>query len=277
MRTFGGDVSHWEGPIHWLLGVDYLPFIYYKATDGLFFVDDQFQNNKVGCNVVGIPHAPYHWWQETEDPVAQAEHFVDTVGEGYNRLIVDVEPKVYVNNALYKLNLLLNRITQLTGIIPAIYTSAYYWDSFIREDYPNEHPLLVAHYTYASEPHLPIGATSWKIWQFTDMFWFSGCDATADGNWFNGTLQECRDWFGNYHPYELPPQPVSFKMKVICEGLYVRQGPGIAYGIVGHLHRDEQVELKNIGGASAWMQIQSGKYAGSWCAVQTGQRWMEPS
>jgi lysozyme len=278
MRTFGADVSHWEGDINWLLGVDYLPFVYYKATDGLYAVDSQFLGNKAECDAVGIPNAPYHWWQETQDPIIQADHFVDTVMPGYKQLIVDVEPKVLVPNMLAKLNSLLDRIQTRTGIIASIYTSANYWDSFIRAPYPNHHPLLVAQYAYRSEPVLPNGAVTWTMWQFTDQFWFSGCNATADGNWFNGPLDVTRNWFGNYHPYDLPPQPptTDFLMKCIVEGLNVRSGPSTSYGIVGHLHQNEEVALKNIAGAAAWMQIKSGVYTDKWAAVQTSQRYMEP-
>lgn len=278
MRTFGADVSHWSGDINWIEAVDYLPFVYYKATDGKYGVDSQFLSNKAECNMVGEPHAPYHWWQEAQDPVSQADHFVDIVMPGYNQLIVDVEPKVQTGRMMSDLNRLLDRIYSHTSIIPSIYTSANFWDGFMRAPYPNDHPLLVAHYAYAKEPDLPNGATGWKFWQFTDMFWFPGSDATDDGNWFNGDLQACRDWFGNYFPYELPPQPLptEFSMQCIVDSLNVRTGPSTAYPIVGHLHKDDVVPLQNIGGTAAWMKIKTGQYAGNWCAVETSTRYMNP-
>ncbi len=276
MRTFGGDVSHWSGDINWIDGVDYLPFVYYKATDGKYGVDSQFLGNKAECDVVGIPNAPYHWWQEVQDPVSQADHFVDTVMPGYKQLIVDVEPKVQTGRMMSDLNRLLDRIYSRTNIIASLYTSANYWDTFMRVPYPNDHPLLVSHYAYRSQPLLPNGANGWKIWQFTDQFWFPGSDATDDGNWFNGDLKTCRDWFGNYHPYELPPQiPVTdFSMQCIVAKLFVRKGPATSYSIVGELHKDDIVALHDIGGTAAWMKIKNGKYAGYWCAVETSMRYM---
>lgn len=280
MRTFGADVSHWSGDIDWLEGVDYLPFVYYKATDGKYGVDSQFLNNQAECFTVGIPNAPYHWWQEVQDAISQADHFVDTVMaiSGYHQLIVDVEPKTQTGRMMSDLNKLLDRIYSRTGIIPSIYTSANYWDSFMRAPYPNDHPLLVAHYAYAKEPNLPNGATKWKMWQFTDMFWFPGSDSVDDGNWFNGDLDECRNWFGNYFPYELPPQqpPTEFSMECIVDKLNVRTGPGTSYPVVGQLYKTNVVTLDNIGGTAAWMKIKNGTYAGKWCAVETSMRYMNP-
>ena len=262
VRTFGADVSHWEGDINWLLGVDYLPFVYYKATDGINGVDSQFLSNKAECDTVGMPNSPYHWWQETQDPIAQAEHFVDTVMPGYKQLIVDVEPFTYTGHMMSDLDKLLGRVEYLTGIVPSLYTSASRWNSFMGVGYPNHHPLLVAHYAYRAEPLLPMGATTWKIWQFTDMFWFSGCNATADGNWFNGNLNECRNWFGNYHPYDAPP-PIygSLHMKVIADSLNIRSGPSTSYPTVGVLKKGDVIEALDVDGTQAWV-----KHARGWSA-----------
>jgi lysozyme len=260
MRTFGADVSHWESDIDWIKGVDYLPFVYYKATDGEYWIDVQFGNNMDECNEVGMPHAPYHWWQEKQDPIIQAEHFWDTVQDGgYKQLIVDVEPREIYGNMYGRLMQHLGRIEQLSGIIPSIYTSKNYWDNYIKVNYPTRHPLLVAQYAYRSNPILPMGATSWKIWQFTDQFWFSGCNATADGNWFNGDLTACRNWFGNYHPYNAPP-PISgvLKMESLYEGLRIRELPSTNSRIVGTLHLGEEVDVDDVGGWNAWVHHSRG-------------------
>lgn len=266
MRTFGADVSHWEGDVDWIKGVDYLPFVYYKATDGEDFIDSQLGNNMDECNDVGMPHAPYHWWQETQNPIAQAEHFWDTVKDGgYKRLIVDVEPKVILPDAYNRLLQLLSRLEAMSGIVPAIYTSANYWNNYVRVPYNNKYPLLVAQYKYGLNPILPSGATSWKIWQFTDLFWFSGCNATADGNWFNGTLEECRSWFGNYRPFL--PQPVGGKtqMVVTADVLNIRYGPSTNFSIVGALHKNDVINVIDVAGQDAWVRHELG-----WSCVKVG-------
>lgn len=271
MRTFGADISHWEGDVDWTKGVDYLPFVYYKATDGLYGVDSQFIDNKTECQLVGIPNAPYHWWQELQDPVAQAVHFIETAGTGYyKRYIVDVEPKSVVD--YNKLLALLNKVESLTGIIPAIYTSAYYWNSFVKRTYPSKYPLIVANYAYAKEPLLPMGATNWIIWQFTDMFWFWGCEATADGNWFNGTLEECRAWFGNYRPYAIIPSEFT-KMKVVSDWVYIRSGPGTNYPTIGKLYKGNIINVRDVTGTQAWVKHDTGWTASNY----NGYNYLDPA
>lgn len=264
MRTIGADTSHWEGVTEWNRGADYLPFCYYKATDGVDFIDSQFGNNKDGCDEYGIPNSPYHWWQETQDPEEQAEHFIETVGTGYKRYIIDVEPSVTYQGIVNKLEILLNRCTVLTGIKPAIYTSANYWNGFIKPvpSWAHEYDLLVAQYAYRLNPILPIGWSIWKIWQYTDYFWFDGCNAIADGNWFNGTLQDCRDWFGNYHPYNVPPSlpPTENKLKMVSlvEGLRIRKLPNTNAEIVGSLYKGEEIDADNVDGWNAWVHHSRG-------------------
>lgn len=273
MRVLGADTSHWGGVIDWKLATPALGFAYFKATDGMYYVDDQFKNNQAGCIETGLPHAGFHWWQETQDPVAQANHFINTVGLGYKRYIVDVEPQEIV--APSKLKQLLDRCQQLTGVKPAIYTSANYWNSFIKPkpDWANQYELLVAHYTTARAPTLPVGWSTWAIWQFSDYFYFPGCDEVEDGNWFNGTMEQCRAWFGNYHPFapECPPCGGKMAMEVIVDKLYIRSGPSTSYAIVGSLSKGDVIEAEDIGGYNAWV-----KHSRGWSAFTTsGLKYMD--
>ncbi len=52
MRTFGVDVSHWEGRINWQVASPAIGFAYYKCTDGTRGIDAQFSNNQSGCSEV---------------------------------------------------------------------------------------------------------------------------------------------------------------------------------------------------------------------------------
>jgi len=267
MRVLGSDTSHWGGEIDWHKSTPALGFTYFKATDGLYWIDTQFGSNQDECQDTGLPHAGFHWWQETQDPVGQAEHFIETVGLGYKQYIVDVEPKVITHP--YKLKLLLDKCEALSGVKPAIYTSANYWDNFIypKPDWASQYDLLVAHYTTKRNPTLPVGWSTWKIWQFSDYFYFPGCDEVEDGDWFNGTLEECRAWFGNYHdPLEqdCPPCSGMMEMRVIADKLYIRSGPGTSYGIVGSLLKGDIIEVDDVGGYNAWV-----KHSKGWSAKST--------
>jgi GH25 family lysozyme M1 (1,4-beta-N-acetylmuramidase) len=273
MRTMGADLSHWEGEVVWSRGADYLPFAYYKATDGVDFIDSQFGNNMDGCNEFGVPHAPYHWWQELLDPISQADFFCEVTRDGkYKRYIVDVEPNGYADSV--KLKRLLDRIEQNTLIRPAIYTSSYYWNMVKpTPSWAYKYDLLVAQYSYRLNPILPAGWSTWKIWQFTDYFWFDGCNATADGNWFNGTLGECRNWFGNYKPYNPLPSPDGkTKMIVSADSLYIRSGPSTSYPITGGLYKGEEIEVLDVDGYNSWV-----KHAKGWSAAgYYGKKYLAP-
>ncbi|OGO26437.1 MAG: hypothetical protein A2136_05540 [Chloroflexi bacterium RBG_16_54_11] len=281
MRTIGADCSHWSGDIDWARDVLWLPFVYYKATDGMYWIDTRFGDNHDGCMEYGIPNAPYHWWQETQDPIVQADHFCDTLedsGDGYKRIIINVEP--VGNCSANKLKQLLDRVENRRGIKPAIYTSAYYWSMVLPTPaWAYQYDLLVAHYARRNYPMLPVGWSTWKIWQFTDYFYLQGTETKVDGNWFNGSIEQCRDWFGNYHPVTPPPPPPpgsSLQMKVLIDGLRVRKAPSTSAQIMGQLNTGDVIDVADIGGANAWAQIQAGPYAGYWSAVNyLGQRYME--
>jgi lysozyme len=275
MRTFGIDVSHWEGRIDWQVADGAIGFAYYKCTDGIKAIDEQFYNNRSGCNEAGLPHAPYHYFQPALDPYAQADHFIDTAGKQYKRYIVDVEAGERDPKITHKLNAFLERMEKLSGIRPAIYTSAGYWNDFIKPQpaWADGYDLIVAHYTAAHTPVLPRGWERFIIWQFSDYWSLRGCEVNVDGNWFNGSLEQCRAWFGNYReskPTE-PPSAVALKMRSLFSDLHIRQSPHIGARITGKLEKGECVEVEELGGYDTWVRHSRG-----WCAVERGgYRYME--
>jgi lysozyme len=272
MRTFGVDVSHWEGVVDWHAAAAGIGFAYYKCTDGINFVDPQFSNNKQGCNSVGLAHAPYHYYQPSLDPIAQANHFIKTAGYFYKRYIVDLEKQENDPHITGNLQAFLLRVQSLTGIKPAIYTSAGYWNEFVnpKPSWAHEYDLLVAHYTAERSPILPIGWTTWCIWQFSDFWYFPGCLETSDGDWFNGTIDQCRAWFGNYRHVDLPGF-TSTRVRSLFPDLHVRHMPSTISKAVDHLAKDEIVDLKDLGGKEVWIKHQRG-----WsCVEKDGYRYME--
>jgi lysozyme len=279
MRTLGVDVSHWEGNIDWKAAAPTIGFAYFKCTDGVRMVDDQFDNNQRGCQAAGLAHAPYHYFQPALDPIAQAEHFIKIAGKGYPRYIVDVEAPEPQENITQKLHAFLQRVEQLTSIKPAIYTSAGYWNDFIhpKPDWAMQYDLIVAHYTTAHQPMLPNGWTSWRIWQFSDNWNFTGCIEQANSDWFNGSLQECKVWFGNGTEPETPTtEQGEFKLpslifRSLFDELHIRQSPNMQARVTGKLEKGELVEVEELGGFDVWVRHVQG-----WTAVERGgYRYME--
>lgn len=274
MRTLGVDVSHWEGEINWQLAAPTIGFAYYKCTDGVRFVDSQFSHNQQGCIDAGLAHAPYHYYQPMLDPRAQAEHFIKTAGNSYKKYIVDLEATERVEGITQKLHAFLERVQQLTARKPVIYTSAGYWNDFIhpKPTWVRDYELIVAHYTLAHQPLLPIGWRNWRIWQFSDYWNFVGCDELADANWFNGNPEQCEAWFGNASkPHSPPSTPAGLKLRALFNDLHIRQSPSLKARVIANLKKDEVVQAEQLGGCDVWV-----RHARGWTAVEIEDyRYME--
>ncbi len=272
--TFGVDVSHWEGRIDWQAAAGAIGFAYYKCTDGTRGVDDEFEHNRGGCTAAGLPHAPYHYFQPLLDPIAQAEHFIQTAGMSYRRYIVDVEARQRDSRLTTRLHQFLQHAEQLTGIQPAIYTSPGYWNDYLQPQpaWAHRYDLLVAHYTFGRKPILPQGWERFTIWQFNTHWYFPGCGQEADANWFNGDPAACRLWFGNAATPQpaLPPlQPLLARS--LFDELHIRQDPSLQAKVTGSLTRGELVEVEQLGGDDLWV-----RHARGWSALEVaGYRTME--
>jgi lysozyme len=273
------DVSHWEGAIDWTEASKWVPFAYFKCTDGIGLFDNTYLPNKQGCQAAGMPWAPYHYFEPADNPVAQAEEFVTKAGEHVEQYIADFEeparggtasgPGTELPNVYHRF---LVKVEQLTGKKPAIYTSAGFWNEYVnpKPAWAHEYELLVAHYTAQHSPILPIGWDKWTIWQYTDAFYFPGCQSAADGNWFNGSLAQMRAWFGNYR--DVTPMPAApFQVRSLFDNLHIRQEPRVTAPEIGHLQKGEVVDVEQLGGDGVWV-----RHASGWSAVEIcGYRYME--
>jgi lysozyme len=271
VRTHGIDISHWEGMIDWNEAAKWVPFAYFKCTDGISLFDNTYQANKKGCTVAGLPHAPYHYFEPADDPAAQATFFVQKAGEHSGAYIADFEePGVDLPN---KYRRFLIKVEQLTGKKPAIYTRASFWNENVKPhpSWVNEYDLIVAHYTIEHTPILPIGWDRWTIWQYgEDSFYFPGCHTATDANWFNGSLDQTRSWFGNYRQMT-PPATRPYQVRSLFDQLHIRQQPNLLAKEVGHLTKGETVDVEELGGDAVWV-----RHARGWSAVEIGTyRYME--
>jgi GH25 family lysozyme M1 (1,4-beta-N-acetylmuramidase) len=271
VKTLGCDVSHWEEVIDWKVASKWVPFAYFKCTDGTGLFDNTYLPNKHGCQAAGMPFAPYHYYEPADDPEVQALAFVQKAGDHAGKYIADFEePGTALADKYHRF---LIKMEQLTGRKPAIYTSAGFWNEHVlpHPTWAHEYDLLVAHYTSEHSPILPIGWDHYVIWQYTDAFYFPGCTCAADGDWFNGSLEQMRSWFGNYHPQEDSLPAVPFQLKSLFDGLHVRRQPRISAHEVSHLAKGEVVDLIDLAGMDVWI-----RHAGGYTAVEiNGYRFME--
>jgi hypothetical protein len=221
-----------------------------------------------------LAHAPYHYFQPELDPSTQAEHFIKTAGKGYQKYIVDVEEPRRVPQITHNLRALLMRVEQLSTLRPVIYTSAGYWNEFMQPcpQWSMDYELIVAHYTLAHQPILPRGWADWRIWQFSDNWYFRGCTERADANWFNGSLETCQAWFGNVQePGTAKQEEEGLKLRALFNDLLIRQSPNLKARLVGKLKKGEQVQVEELGGYDVWA-----RHARGWTAVEIEDyRYME--
>lgn len=91
-----GDVNDFHPVTEWTAYAAFSPVLIAKATQGTSFVATTFASARAGAANAGLKaFGMYHFWQPGQDPVAQAQHAVATIGKLSDApvewLILDVE------------------------------------------------------------------------------------------------------------------------------------------------------------------------------------------
>jgi len=165
----GIDVSHFQGQIDWdELASSDIEFAYIKATEGQYYVDPKFHANRSGAQTSGVTYGSYHFFHPDENALAQANHFLKTVGP-INQLPPVIDIEVTNNQTPEKIKqgvkIWLDQVEQSTGCKPIIYTNHYFWDENLDQSF-SSYPLWIA--DYAKAPTLPPGVSDWVFWQYSE-------------------------------------------------------------------------------------------------------------
>lgn len=184
---YGIDVSHWQHKIDWAKVVSEettLPvrFVIIKATQGAKGVDKLFAYNWLSLAHTNRLVGAYHFYTYHEDPIAQADHFLETVsfGAGHIKPIVDVEldcsgcknPGVSSNRLKSDLRAFSDRIKERIGHHPIIYTYNSFYQEHLKGDF-DDHNFWIAKYSskmpvnFASDSS-NLAAPAAYLWQFTN-------------------------------------------------------------------------------------------------------------
>lgn len=188
----GIDVSHYQGQVDWsAVAAAGIAFAFAKATDGITYTDPDFQANWQGMRAAGLARGAYHFYETGDDPVAQAGHFVATVGAldaGDLPPVVDIES----SNGDYEgrgvaanLQVWLNAVEQALGRTPMIYTNLSFWNNDVSADF-GRYPLWIAEYGVAA-PTLPTGWNAWTFWQYSQQGSVGGVAGEVDQDVYAGT------------------------------------------------------------------------------------------
>lgn len=278
----GVDISYWQGAVDFAKLKSKVSYAYIRAGYGNDFIDPRCDEYRAGCTAVGLPYGLYWYAKPGKDFKKHAQNFWIKWHEAPGDLppCFDLEEtggllKTALDGWLQKMY---NEFNQLAGIGAAeemTYTSPGWCDRALGQvGWLKWTKLWVAHWTTASEPALPkewaVPGMTWENWQWS---------AVGKGSDYGATSRYIDLDRGKF---ELPQPPTppggdELKMQVTADVLNVRDGPGTTYADVGDLHAGDVVDLLNVGGTGAWVQIKGGQYDGKWICVQlSSSRYCEP-
>lgn len=204
----GLDISHWQGTIDWpAVARSGQRFAFLKATEGAAYVDPTFRANRDGALAAGMAVGAYHFAQPSEgSAVAQAERHFRTAGpldEGRLPCVLDLEHGVGDLTAWTLAYL--DRIEELTGRVPIVYTYASFWRLHVRPLAEfGRYPLWLA--AYGPAPSALPPWPGWLIWQYTSGGSVPGIAGRVDLNRFAGSQADLDALAGRIPPPPAGPQ-----------------------------------------------------------------------
>jgi GH25 family lysozyme M1 (1,4-beta-N-acetylmuramidase) len=189
----GIDVSHWQGNIDWSrVKASGRTFAIAKATEGVGFRDSAYTRNKAGAMGQGLKFGAYHFAQPANDPIKEADWFVNNAGYQRGMLVptLDLErtggrgPTALTN----WVKAWVSRVDARLGVKPMIYMSPAFWRTNLNDTRwfaDNGYGILwVAHWGVSS-PSVPAsnwGGRSWTFWQYTSSGTVPGISGRVDLN-----------------------------------------------------------------------------------------------
>lgn len=194
-KTYGFDVSHYQNKedIRWdslSIGNRTIPleFVVMRATMGNRNADKHFNDFWAQAKKQNMIRGAYHFYRADEDPVIQANNFLENVKLESGDLppILDIEkiPKRKTSKKLIEDLKVWCRIVEATyGEKPIIYTYYYYYKDFLKGEF-DDYPLWLANYNDVPAP-APEG--HWDFWQFTENGIVHGINTKVDLDIYNGS------------------------------------------------------------------------------------------
>ncbi len=195
-KTFGFDISHYQNvkDIKWdslSIGNRTIPlkFVVLRATMGNRSKDKNFDEFWALAKKHQLIRGAYHFYRADEDPVQQANNFLESVKleEGDLVPVLDIE-RIPIRNSredlIKNLKIWLKIVEEKYGEKPIIYTYYHYKRDFLQDEF-DDYPLWLANYNDVPQPSPD---DDWKMWQFTENGIVYGINSKVDLNVFNGNL-----------------------------------------------------------------------------------------
>lgn len=172
-QSFGIDVSHHQGTIDWdtLLSSSAvspsIDFVFVKATEGINWIDPEWEKNRTALKKNNMRHGAYHFYQSTTSATKQAKHFLNVWQPGSDDLPPVLDIEIDFNPASQQedaINTWLKIVENTSGFRPIIYCSFDDYQRYYKHLF-SEHPFWLAAYS----KHLRIAdMPNVLYWQFTE-------------------------------------------------------------------------------------------------------------
>ncbi|MEP7126691.1 MAG: GH25 family lysozyme [Byssovorax sp.] len=232
-RPLGTDVYSGMGTIDWSAAASFgVTFAFIKATEGTSDTDSAFATNWQNARAAGIPRGAYHYFTHRSTPLDQANHFVAVMGSDFDiRPALDLEETAGIPSPTElesNVRTFLDRVEELTGVRPIIYTGSGFWMSYMPPSaWAADYDLWLA--DYRTTPVVPSPWTKWTFWQFRGDTSVSQTTKKVDLNWFAGTMADlqayCVPGGATTPPVPAPPAgEVPKTLQVTASSLSVRLG-----------------------------------------------------
>ena len=254
----GVDMSHWNKEKDFAkIKASGIDFVILKATEGIGWTDDAWEQNWNDALANNLMVMPYHFFRSNYGGAPQANWCMEQTKDfivavnGKTIFWNDVETADGSSVTQRQNRLLASHLTLAgNGFQSGYYSSPYMWNMLIgKVSWANDYHQWVAHWTSASEPALPQGWSreKTKFWQYgiyPTYSWAKPVEGagTVDVNRFYGTIQELHDLLGISAP--LPPDCCD-EVREEIQLLY--NEIGFLKGEIGTLNQRAELTEQEIG------------------------------
>ncbi|MBO6213538.1 glycoside hydrolase family 25 protein [Algoriella sp.] len=196
LKTFGVDVSHYQGEIDWtkmhtIYQLYPIKFAFIRSTMGGSALDETFEENWKGAKENNILRGAYHFYRPDENSTLQAQNFIRKVKIENGDLppVLDIEtmPRTQsVDKMIEGLKNWCKIVEEHYDIKPIIYTSDKYYEDFLQAHFEG-YIIWIANYNFWVERM----KGHWDFWQFTEKATIDGVKSNkVDVNIYNGTVDD---------------------------------------------------------------------------------------
>jgi lysozyme len=201
----GVDVSVYQSKANWSqVSNSGTGFAFIKATEGLTSKNTAFPVEWPAAGSAGLLRSAYHYFVPTDDPIKQADFFLNTVGTLGD---TDLPPMFdwEITNGLGSKTVVaraqqwLDYVEQNTGRTPIIYTNAAFFNQLGNPTGFDRYPLYVSDYQ-VNCPKVPQPWTNWTFWQHSSTGNAVGIPGHTDLDWFNGSFDDLVNFISSALP-----------------------------------------------------------------------------